>query len=99
MRAAMPGRQPRSTGAIAGSIIPTIITLHMPRKLARAAGHDCPGMRIQVIDMFQPPGMSMPGMCAMDAHQPIVTAALPMNSSVEMPSNARAMHQALAYSS
>jgi hypothetical protein len=33
-------------------------------------------MRIQAMDIVQPPGMSMPGIAAMEPHQATVRAAL-----------------------
>src|ERR1700731_2738478 len=71
-----------------GSIIATIITTHMPRNDAAAPGHVCPGIRIQAIDIVQPPGIGIPAIADMDAHQTIVTAALAAKSSAEMPKKA-----------
>src|SRR6476620_5733217 len=68
-----------------GSIIATIITIHMPRNDAAAPGHVCPGIRIHAIDIVQPPGIGIPGIEAIDAHQAIVTAALAANTSAETP--------------
>ena len=61
----------------------------MPRNDAAAPGHDCPGIRIHAIDMVQPPGIGMPPIADIEAHQTIVTAALAANSSVETPKKAR----------
>ena len=61
----------------------------MPRNDAPAAGHVCPGIRIQVIDIVQPPGMIISPIADMDAHQTIVTAALAAKSSAETPRIAR----------
>jgi hypothetical protein len=47
--------------------------------------HPWPGMRIHVIDMVHPPGISMPGIDAMDAHHATVTAALATKHSAAMP--------------
>src|SRR6266567_6120278 len=71
-----------------GSIIATIITTHMPRNDAAAPGHVCPGIRIHAIDMVQPPGIGIPPIADLDAHQTIVTAALAAKSSAETPKNA-----------
>src|SRR5213083_2744670 len=71
-----------------GSIIATIITTHMPRNDAAAPGHVCPGIRIHAIDIVQPPGIGIPPIADRDAHQTIVTAALPAKSSAETPTNA-----------
>jgi hypothetical protein len=48
----------------------------MPRNEAAAPVHVCPGIRIHVIDIVQPPGIVMPPIDDMDAHQTIVTTAL-----------------------
>src|SRR6266545_2924301 len=72
-----------------GSIIATIITTHMPRNDAAAPGHVCPGIRIQAIDIVQPPGIGISPIADMDAHQTIVTAALEAKSSAETPKKAR----------
>src|SRR6266852_2290133 len=71
-----------------GSIIATIITTHMPRNDAAAPGHISPGTRIHAIDIVQPPGIGIPPIADMDAHQTIVTAALAAKSSAETPKNA-----------
>ena len=65
-----------STGNKTGIIIATIITVHMPRNVPAAVAHDWPGMRIQAMDIVQPPGISMPGIAAMEEHQATVTATL-----------------------
>src|SRR5882724_810778 len=66
-----------------GSIIATIITAHIPRNDAAAPGHVCPGIRIHAIDIVEPPGVDIPPIADMDAHQTIVTAALAAKSSAE----------------
>src|SRR5713226_5825631 len=71
-----------------GSIIATIITIHMPRNDAAAPGHVCPGIRIHAIDMVQPPGIGIPPIADMDSHQAIVSAALAAKSSAETPKKA-----------
>src|SRR5258708_37756409 len=71
-----------------GSIIATIITTHIPRKDAAAPGHVCPGIRSHAIDIVQPPGIAIPPIADMDAHQTIVTAALAAKSSAETPKKA-----------
>src|SRR5688572_25657666 len=76
-------------GSNAGSIMATIMTTHMPRNVAVAPAQDCPGMRIQAMDMVQPPGISMPGMSDMEPHQATVTAALATKTSAAMKINAR----------
>jgi hypothetical protein len=70
-----------------GSIIATIITIHMPTNDAAAPGHVCPGMRIHAIDIVQPPGIGISSISDMDAHQTTVAAALTANSSAETPRN------------
>jgi hypothetical protein len=52
----------------------------MPRNDAAAPGHVCPGIRIHAIDIAQPPGIGIPPIADMDAHQTIVTAALAAKS-------------------
>src|SRR6476659_2178029 len=75
-------------GSNDGSIIATIITTHMPRNDAAAPGHVCPGIRIHAIDIVQPPGIGIPAIPDMDAHQIIVTTALVTKSNAETPRNA-----------
>src|ERR1700726_1294065 len=72
-----------------GNIIATIITTHMPTNDAAAPGQVCPGIRIHAIDIVQPPGIGISPIADMDAHQTIVTAALPAKSSAETPKKAR----------
>jgi hypothetical protein len=78
-----------SIGTRDGSIIATIITTHIPRNDAAAPTHVCPGIRIQAIDIVQPPGIGIPPIADIDAHHTIVTAALAANSSAETPKKAR----------
>ena len=47
----------------------TIITIHIAAKDAAAAGHVCPGIRIHAIDIVQPPGIGIPPIADMEAHQ------------------------------
>src|SRR6266478_7619817 len=88
-----------------GSIIATIITTHMPRNDAAAPGHVCPGISIHAIGIVQPPGIGIPPIADMDAHQRVVTAALEAKSSAETPKNPysearpEVMPQRLPYSS
>jgi len=42
-----------------GSIIGTIIAIHMPANIAAASAHVWPGIRIHAIDIVQPPGIGM----------------------------------------
>ena len=60
----------------------------MARNDAAAPAHVCPGIRIHVIDIVQPPGIGIPPIAAMDEHQAIVTAAPTAKSSAETPRNA-----------
>src|SRR6185369_9692247 len=57
----------------------------MPRNVTAAPAHDCPGIRIHAIDIVQSPGIVMPSMADIEPHHAMVTAALPANSSAEMP--------------
>ena len=57
----------------------------MPRNDAAAPGHVCPGIRIQVIDIVQPPGIGISPIADMDAHPTIVIAVLTAKSSAETP--------------
>src|SRR5688572_23953114 len=72
-----------------GSIIATIIAIHMPRNDAAAPGHVCPGIRIHAIDIVQPPGIGISPIADMDSHQAIVTAAVTAKSSAGMAKKAR----------
>jgi hypothetical protein len=64
-----------SIGTKDGSIIATIITIHMPRNNVAAAVHVCPGIGIFPI-------------ADMGAHQTVVSAALTAKSSAETLKNA-----------
>src|ERR1700722_16330777 len=72
-----------------GSIIAAIITTHMPRKDAAAPGQVCPGIRIQVIDIVQPPDIGILAIADMDEHQTIVTPTLAAKISADTPKKAR----------
>jgi len=61
----------------------------MPRNDAAALVHVCPGIRIHVIDIVQPPGIGISPIADMDSHQTIVTAALAAKSNAETPMKAR----------
>jgi hypothetical protein len=76
-------------GTSDGSIIATIITNHMPTNASAAPDHVCPGIRIQAIDMVQPPGIVIPPMADIDEHQANVTTALTTNSSADTPRKVR----------
>ena len=60
----------------------------MTKKDAAAPGHVWPGIRIHAIDMVQPPGIGIPLIEDMEAHQTIVNAALATKSSAETPKKA-----------
>ena len=55
----------------------------MPSNEAAAPAHVCSGIRIQAIDIVQPPGISIPPIVDMEAHQTIVNVVLAANSSEE----------------
>src|SRR3954454_14284054 len=76
-------------GRCDGSIIAAIITTHIVRNEAVASIQVCPGIRIQVIDIVQPPGIGIPRISDMDAHQSTVSAVLAANSEAEIPTKAR----------
>jgi hypothetical protein len=61
----------------------------MPTKDVVAPAHDCPGIRIQAIDIVQPPGIDIPPIADIDADEMIVTSALLAKSNAETPQNAR----------
>src|SRR5262249_32174342 len=60
-----------------GTIMATIIRSHMPRNVAAAPVQPWPGIRIQAIDIVQPPGMGIPP--DIDRAQATVAAALAAN--------------------
>src|SRR4051794_56545 len=68
-----------------GSIIDTIITIHMPRNIAVAPSQVCPHIGIHAVDIVQPPDMGISPMADMDEHQAIVPAALAAKSNAETP--------------
>ena len=72
-----------------GSIIAAIITTHIERNDAVASIHVCPGIRIHTIDIVQSPGIGIPCIADMEAHQTIVSVALVAKSDAEMPTKAR----------
>lgn len=55
----------------------------MPRNELVAPVHVCPGIRIQVIDIVQPPGIGIPCIDDMELHQSTVPAALATQSTAE----------------
>jgi hypothetical protein len=61
----------------------------MLRNQAVASIHVCPGIRIQAIDIVQPPGIGIPPLADMGAHQTDVKAALTANRTVETPKKTR----------
>src|SRR5215472_760449 len=92
MRALLVGRTAQryrdNIGTRDGSIIATIMTIHIPRNDAVASGHVAPGVLIHTIDIVQPPGIVMPPIPDMDLHPEVVSAELATNSSADMPKNA-----------
>jgi hypothetical protein len=76
-------------GTKEGSIMANIMTAHMPRNERAAPVHVWPGIRIQTIDIVQPPGMGMSPIVAMLPHQAIVAAALATNTASDMARKAR----------
>ncbi|MGA2245626.1 MAG: hypothetical protein ABSH48_11545 [Verrucomicrobiota bacterium] len=50
----------RNVGSADGSIMATIMASHISRNIAADIVQDCPGIRIQVMDMIQPPGIPIP---------------------------------------
>jgi hypothetical protein len=67
----------------------SIIITHIPKNEAAASAHVCPGIRIHAIDIVQPPGIGIPGIADMDAHQTIVSAKLVAKSNAKTPTKAR----------
>jgi hypothetical protein len=61
----------------------------MPRNAVAIAGRVWPGMRIHIIDMFQPPGIGMSGIADIELHEVIVDAVLAANRAAEVPTKAR----------
>jgi hypothetical protein len=49
----------RNVGRAEGNIIATIIASHISKKLRAEADQFWPRIRIHIIDMFQPPGISI----------------------------------------
>src|SRR5262245_16352493 len=66
---------------MAGSIIATIITIHIPRNDAPAPSQLCPGILIHAMDMVQPPAIGMPP--DIDPQKSTVTATLAANKSAQ----------------
>jgi hypothetical protein len=54
-----------------------------------ASIHVCPGIRIQAINIVQPPGIDIPPIADMGAHQTTVKAALTANRTAETPKKTR----------
>ena len=61
----------------------------MPRNDAPASNQVCPGIRIQAIDIVQPPGIGISPIADMEPHHTNVTATLMPKSSAETPKKAR----------
>jgi len=47
-------------GASGGTIIATIITIHVARNAAAPPGHVWPGIRSHIMDSVHPPGIAAP---------------------------------------
>src|ERR1700681_541752 len=60
-------RKRKSIGTSDGSIMASIMTVHIARNNEVAPAQVCPGIFMQVIDRGQPPGISIPP--DMDKHQ------------------------------
>jgi hypothetical protein len=76
-------------GARVGSIIATIITVHITANDPAAAGHVCPGIGIHIIDIVQPPVIGIPPIAGMGPHQTIVSAALVAKSNAQTTAKVR----------
>src|SRR6202007_411411 len=61
----------------------------MPRTDTPAPSQVCPDIRIQAIDIVQPPGIGMSPIADIEPHQTTVTTALMEKSSAETPKKAR----------
>src|ERR1700676_4728830 len=53
-------RKRNNIGSADGSIIATIMASHISRNIAEDAVQAWPGIRIHIMDLVQPPGMSIP---------------------------------------
>jgi hypothetical protein len=61
----------------------------MPRNDAPAPSQVCSGIRIQAIDIVQPPGIGITPIADIERHQTIVTTTLMAKSNVKAPEKAR----------
>src|ERR1700757_432793 len=61
----------------------------MPRNDTPAPSQVCPGIRIQAIDIVQPPGIGMSPIADIESHQTTVTKTLMAKRSAETPTKAR----------
>src|SRR5260370_17142830 len=77
-----------------GSIMASIINVHMGMNGADGADQVWPRIVIQVMEMVQPPGMGMPP--DIEEHQEIVPTALAMNRSAVTARNTRSLDSSLA---
>ncbi len=50
----------KNNGIAEGNIIAIIIVSHIKRNIAAEIVQDCPGIRIHIMDIVQPPDISMP---------------------------------------
>lgn len=50
----------RNVGSADGNIMTTIMVNHIKRNIVAEPVQDCPGMRIHIMDIVQPPGIRIP---------------------------------------
>lgn len=50
----------KNVGNADGNIIATIMANHIRRNSAAEIAQDCPGIRIHIMDIVQPPGIPIP---------------------------------------
>ena len=84
----MASRYRINIGTSDGSIIATIITVHMPTNDAAAPSQVSPHVGIHVIDIDQPPGIGISPMDDIDSDHMTVVTALAANSSAAAPNSA-----------
>jgi hypothetical protein len=76
-------------GTNEGSIIATIIRTHIATNETAEPHQVCPGMRIHVMDIDQPPGIDISPIADMEAHHTIDNSAVTTNTKADVPTNAR----------
>ncbi len=92
-----------ASGAATAASSPPSSRAHMPRNDAAAPSQVCPGIRIQAIDIVQPPGIGMSAIAAWPRHRGAPERLVPRraggeHAAPETPQKARAA-QRLSYSS